>query len=161
MKTLKLWSTSIIVGAFSLGLAGTAQAVVQECYDVSDFCNDIKIVYTDGNEGGGMTHVFGREYGCGYLDRGFTGVIKKTSTAKHIVVTGGWNDSTQLGTIHLNLNDPKKTSGTGSYAYVSTNGGSNIYGTATYTKVSCPASSNMAPADEEPATPGRDASVRK
>ena len=160
MKTLKLWSTSIIVGALSLGLAGTAQAVVQECYDVSDFCNDIKIVYTDGNEGGGMTHVFGREYGCGYLDRGFTGVIKRNATEKHIVVTGGWNNSTQIATIHLNLNDPKKTSGPGAYAYVSTNGGSNIYGTATYTKVSCPASSN-APVDDEPASGGPDASARK
>jgi len=159
---------SLAITCFTLALffvvTGVSHAVVTECYDISGFCNSIKVIYTDGNinQGGGVTHVFGREYGCGAVDRAFTGIIKTTATDKHIIVTGFWNPTSlaQIGGIHIDLNNSARTSGPGQYTYISgaSNPASTIYSnSATYTKVVCPASSN-GPLQES-MTPGPDVTL--
>jgi hypothetical protein len=169
MRKMKLFAASCLTLCLSFGVMGVAHAVVSECYDAVGVCNDIKVIYTDGNinQGGYITHVFGREYGCGKVDRGFTGVIKKTSTQRHIILTGMWNPTTyyQVGAIHINLNNSSKTSGPGNYTYISgaVSPATTIHGATTYTRVTCPASSNALgePSPQEERMSGPDITLDK
>lgn len=137
MKSLKLFLGAVccmglIVGTCGMSFAGAV------CLDAAGICNDVKI-YTSDDYAGKLVSVYGYEYGCSQPGRAFTGVLVKSSTAKQYILTGNWNDASQVGALNITIDKVTKT-GTGNYNY-----GGGITGSATYTVVACP--TGMFPAE--------------
>ena len=130
MKSLKLFlgaalGLGLIIGTSGMSFAGAV------CVDLEGYCNDVKI-YTTNDYSGKLVSVYGYEYGCNQPGRAFTGVLIKSSTTKQYILTGNWNNASQVGALNITIDKLTKT-GTGYWTY---NGSGN---SGTYTVVPCPA----------------------
>ena len=101
MKSLKLFLGAALGLGFIIGTSGMSFAGAV-CLDAETICNDLKI-YTTNDYSGKLVSVYGYEYGCGQPGRAFTGVLIKSSTTKQYILTGNWNNASQIvgGTYRL------------------------------------------------------------
>jgi hypothetical protein len=129
MKSLKLFLGAVLGLGLIIGTSGMSFAGAV-CLDIETFCNDLKI-YTTNDYSGKLVSVYGYEYGCSQPGRAFTGVLVKSTTTRQYILTGNWNDASQVGTFNITIDKETKT-GTGYYNF---GGGANL---TTFTQVTCP-----------------------